>query len=323
MGNAVQQAGYQVGDFAVQIASGQGVMRPFIQQGTQLVSMFGPWGAVIGAAGAIVGALAQGLLGASAAAGTTTDAFELLDKATKSLNDNMALGNETARQKAFFDLRAAEAAEALARSEIAAAEAIMTRAEASLRASSVSADITGAGFGPADSYNKRDIDAGKLKVEELQGALDGLRMSAAKLRGDLQGLNVDYGKQVIANDALIAAAKTSQHEYNVVALTQEMVKGKFVGTTEAARAQAEKLITQKEALEKLTGAAKSHTKETERDAKNAQENLDVIEAQTKSTLELASAYGVSTEAGLRAQAALQARQAKVKNASVDHQADSS
>jgi hypothetical protein len=61
MGMAVQQAGFQVGDFAVQVASGQGVLRPFIQQGTQLISMFGPWGAVIGAAVAVVGALAVSL----------------------------------------------------------------------------------------------------------------------------------------------------------------------------------------------------------------------------------------------------------------------
>lgn len=57
MGNSIQQAGYQVGDFAVQIASGQSPLRAFIQQGTQLISMFGPYGALAGAALAIGGAL--------------------------------------------------------------------------------------------------------------------------------------------------------------------------------------------------------------------------------------------------------------------------
>lgn len=57
MGTAVQQAGFQVGDFAVQVASGQSAMRAFIQQGTQLISMFGPQGAVAGAALAIGGAI--------------------------------------------------------------------------------------------------------------------------------------------------------------------------------------------------------------------------------------------------------------------------
>lgn len=62
-GGVVQQAGYQIGDFAVQIASGQNPLRAFIQQGTQLISMFGPWGAGIGAVGAVVGALATAYLG--------------------------------------------------------------------------------------------------------------------------------------------------------------------------------------------------------------------------------------------------------------------
>ena len=75
-GSAIQQAGFQVGDFAVQVASGGGVLRPFIQQGTQLVSMFGPIGAVVGAAGAVIGALAVSLFDATDASAAGTDALE-------------------------------------------------------------------------------------------------------------------------------------------------------------------------------------------------------------------------------------------------------
>lgn len=52
-----QQAGYQVGDFFIQVASGQNAMVALTQQGTQLVSMFGAVGAAIGAVLAIGGAL--------------------------------------------------------------------------------------------------------------------------------------------------------------------------------------------------------------------------------------------------------------------------
>lgn len=83
MGSAVQQAGFQVGDFAVQVASGQGVLRPLIQQGTQLVSMFGPMGAVVGAAGAILGALA-------------TTMFDLGDK-TEKVNEKQRTYQELIR----------------------------------------------------------------------------------------------------------------------------------------------------------------------------------------------------------------------------------
>lgn len=54
----VQQAGYQVGDFFVQIASGTNPMVAFSQQASQLAGFFaGPWGAAIGAGIAIFGAL--------------------------------------------------------------------------------------------------------------------------------------------------------------------------------------------------------------------------------------------------------------------------
>jgi len=55
----VQQAGYQVGDFFVQVASGTNPMVAFTQQATQLAGFFaGPWGAIIGAALSIFGAVA-------------------------------------------------------------------------------------------------------------------------------------------------------------------------------------------------------------------------------------------------------------------------
>jgi hypothetical protein len=53
---AMQQAGYQVGDFAVQVANGTSKMQAFGQQGSQLLGIFGPWGAILGAGVAIVSA---------------------------------------------------------------------------------------------------------------------------------------------------------------------------------------------------------------------------------------------------------------------------
>ncbi len=56
-GRQVQMAGYQVGDFFVQLASGQGVIRPLIQQSAQLLQGWGMWGSVLGAAAAILGSV--------------------------------------------------------------------------------------------------------------------------------------------------------------------------------------------------------------------------------------------------------------------------
>lgn len=63
-GRAMQQAGYQIGDFFVQLASGQGVIRPLIQQSGQLIQSFGMWGSIIGAATSILGALYVAIKGA-------------------------------------------------------------------------------------------------------------------------------------------------------------------------------------------------------------------------------------------------------------------
>ena len=88
-GGAIQQAGYQVGDFAVQIASGTNPLRAFIQQGTQLVSMFGPWGAVIGAAGAVVGALATNFLDLGSSAKSASEDQDTFNKTLEKASEIM------------------------------------------------------------------------------------------------------------------------------------------------------------------------------------------------------------------------------------------
>ena len=55
---ALQQAGYQVGDFVVQVTNGTSAMQALGQQGSQFAGIFGPLGAVIGAGIAIVSAFA-------------------------------------------------------------------------------------------------------------------------------------------------------------------------------------------------------------------------------------------------------------------------
>jgi hypothetical protein len=53
---ALQQAGYQIGDFAVQVANGTSKIQAFGQQAPQMLQIFGPFGSILGAAVAIVAA---------------------------------------------------------------------------------------------------------------------------------------------------------------------------------------------------------------------------------------------------------------------------
>ena len=69
MKGATQQLGYQVQDIAVQLGAGQSAMLVLGQQGSQIASIFGPGGAVIGAVIAVASAIG-GTLVASLFAGS-------------------------------------------------------------------------------------------------------------------------------------------------------------------------------------------------------------------------------------------------------------
>lgn len=88
-GSRIQQAGYQVGDFAVQVGSGGSALVAFSQQGSQVLGAFGPWGAVLGAALAVTLPLAGALWNAGEAAGTMSErlktAYEDVRAATTDL----------------------------------------------------------------------------------------------------------------------------------------------------------------------------------------------------------------------------------------------
>ena len=77
---ALQQAGYQVGDFAVQLSGGQNALQAFGQQGSQLLGIFGPVGAVLGAAVAIFAAVGVAAQRASQASAGATREFMRMDQ---------------------------------------------------------------------------------------------------------------------------------------------------------------------------------------------------------------------------------------------------
>lgn len=81
---SMQQAGYQVQDFIVQVQGGQSALVAFSQQGSQLAGAFGPGGAVIGAIIAlstvVAGTLVASLGNGKNAIDALKDAIETTDK---------------------------------------------------------------------------------------------------------------------------------------------------------------------------------------------------------------------------------------------------
>lgn len=82
--SSMQQAGYQVQDFIVQVQGGQSALVAFAQQGSQLAGAFGPGGAVVGAvialSSVIAGVLITSLNGGKNAMDALKDAAEAMDK---------------------------------------------------------------------------------------------------------------------------------------------------------------------------------------------------------------------------------------------------
>ncbi|HDX5341551.1 TPA: tail protein (tape measure) [Citrobacter sedlakii] len=82
--SSMQQAGYQVQDFIIQVQGGQSALVAFSQQGSQLAGAFGPGGAVIGAiialGSVVVGTLVSSLNNGKNAIDSLKDAIETTDK---------------------------------------------------------------------------------------------------------------------------------------------------------------------------------------------------------------------------------------------------
>ncbi|MGZ0299563.1 phage tail tape measure protein [Citrobacter freundii] len=131
--SSMQQAGYQVQDFIVQVQGGQSALVAFSQQGSQLAGAFGPGGAVIGAfialSSVLAGVLITSLNGGKNAMDALKSAAETMDKViTVSQNGVAALSDKYAQ---------------LAQTNIAVATLMKKQAELELQAalSSVSKEV--------------------------------------------------------------------------------------------------------------------------------------------------------------------------------------
>ncbi|WP_270357328.1 tail protein (tape measure) [Escherichia coli] len=131
--SSMQQAGYQVQDFIIQVQGGQSALVAFAQQGSQLAGAFGPGGAIVGSiialSSVIAGVLITSLNGGKNAMDALKSAAETMDKViTISQNGVAALSDKYA---------------ALAQTNIAVATLMKKQAELELQAalSNVSKEV--------------------------------------------------------------------------------------------------------------------------------------------------------------------------------------
>ena len=125
-GAQFQNVGYQIQDFAVQVASGTDASRAFAQQFPQMASAFGPWGVGIGTAAAVLVPLAAAMLGGADAGEVLDDKIEALTEST----DSYVAAAEAARTSvADLTLRYGGLADEVARANAAMASIASIRAQ--------------------------------------------------------------------------------------------------------------------------------------------------------------------------------------------------
>lgn len=165
----VQNAAFQIGDFAVQVAGGTSAVRAFAQQAPQLLGGFGLIGAVGGAAVAVFAALAPVLFSTGEAAGEAAGKLVDLEGSIGSVESATAAVRET--QKAYNEainatggassaaasvVVANSKAEFEARKEVLAIELELLRIRGQERAEGL-ANIQGSIRARADSVFKNDF----------------------------------------------------------------------------------------------------------------------------------------------------------------------
>jgi hypothetical protein len=106
--SGLQQTGYQLGDFAVQVGGGTSALQAFGQQGSQLLGIFGATGALLGAGVAIVAALGNAYMKSGAMVKTFS---EEVDDLNSLVSESHALGRTSSEQFAFLATKYGEVTE--------------------------------------------------------------------------------------------------------------------------------------------------------------------------------------------------------------------
>ena len=172
----IQNAAFQVQDFAVQVAAGTSALRAFGQQAPQLLGGFGALGAILGAVLAVALPLAGVMLNLG---DTTEDAAEATDRLAEATDRLRALERIRSDADALADAygRASAQARALvaAQAELARRQATRALNETLSEAGRGRLNVDAAVSGPAEFARETElIKLVEVARRELGTSLDGL-----------------------------------------------------------------------------------------------------------------------------------------------------
>jgi hypothetical protein len=250
-----QQGGYQVGDFAVQVQGGTSALTAFTQQGSQLLGILGPWGAIMGAVlavGAPLAGVIWNMVGAqddaAESSGNLTDKLKALRESIEAVRaaDSLAGVNMA---KEFGDMAAhAETIYAINRkiAQIRASAALDTAARGVANELGVAGVF---GFTPdevreldqtiADISSRMDelnqpsnmtdsqFAAANRELGELTSRLSDLQDVRSNISdlGDALGLTAIEANEVVAQFAAIGQAKGPEEQAEAMATLADYING--------------------------------------------------------------------------------------------------
>lgn len=239
VGQAAQQAGYQLQDFFIQVAGGQNVIIAFTQQASQMLGFFGAGGAMIGA-GLAIGGLVANMLLLGDATETATDKMDDANKSMERYTELLELANKLQGEGA--SLARARAAEERtlafqrAREAVQAAEDTLqfrrNRAAEADQLEKVYGNIPG--LGAAFSaiwtgiFNKGSVDAARRDRDDASISLSKLGQEGGKTAPVLEELNRLYDELGDQRDWIDATAQGT--------MAQQALARQLAITTAQARA---------------------------------------------------------------------------------------
>lgn len=162
--NIMQQGGYQIQDFIVQVQGGQSALVAFSQQGSQLAGAFGPAGAVFGAVLAlstvVAGTLIASLNGGKSAIESLKDAADAMDKVITVSSSGVAALSDKYANLARVNATAATILRNQAAIEYNAAiaklpKAISDAADSFIGFGDKAISALGGGYASVDGFNDR------------------------------------------------------------------------------------------------------------------------------------------------------------------------
>ncbi len=334
MGSAVQQAGYQIGDFAVQVASGQGVLRPFIQQGTQLVSMFGPWGAAIGAAAAVAGALAVAFIDLGESTEEARKRQEEYNSALRDFADLAANDEIRAQQSRTRKIEAIKLT-------IAETQAVRDKATAEAQArfdadkgmrSNMQAQAAARGYtlSPENPALRRDVDVSMGLARETQEAFnkalvtqsiddivraldkqDEAERKILAVQGEHNKLRTDEARTVIEINRRLSESAAIRAMLNRTAPNQRdagraALEARFAADAMPWLEPSERALMIRERIAEVTEAQ----------TRAANDNISALSAEAEGLRRIAEAYAKSETAGRGVEALVRAEADQRRNAKV-------